>query len=134
VVSGDGVVEVCAGAVVLQGPALLYAERAVRLMIRAGRLDGIGPSPLLAELADVLERAAARVTSAHGTPELPPKPVLSLSARDEIPVTEAAEMLCTTTRNVTGRCVRGSLPGRKVAGRWLVERAGVCAAVSRKVG
>jgi len=52
----------------------------------------------------------------------------SLSRRDEV----TAEMLHTTTRNITDRCVRGTLPGRKIAGRWMVERAGVRDAVSRK--
>jgi len=119
--------------VVLAGAAIRYCRTAISAMVRTARSDGIRPTPLLVELADVLERAAADVrTSAVGSASLRRGVDASLSRRDEVTAEEAAEMLHTTTRNITDRCVRGTLPGRKIAGRWMVERAGVRDAVSRK--
>ncbi len=119
--------------VVLAGAAIRYCRTAINAMVRTARSDGIRPTPLLVELADVLERAAADVrTSAVGSASLRRGVDASLSRRDEVTAEEAAEMLHTTTRNITDRCERGTLPGRKIAGRWMVERAGVCDAVSRK--
>jgi len=120
--------------VVLAGAAIRYCRTAISAMVRTARSDGIRPTPLLVELADVLERAAADVrTSAVGSASLRRGVDASLSRRDEVTAEEAAEMLLhTTTRNITDRCVRGTLPGRKIAGRWMVERAGVRDAVSRK--
>jgi len=119
--------------VVLAGAAIRHCRTAINAMVRTARSDGIRPTPLLVELADVLERAAADVrTSAVGSASLRRGVDASLSRRDEVTAEEAAEMLHTTTRNITDRCVRGTLPGRKIAGRWMVERAGVRDAVSRK--
>ncbi len=119
--------------VVLAGAAIRYCRTAINAMVRTARSDGIRPTPLLVELADVPERAAADVrTSAVGSASLRRGVDASLSRRDEVTAEEAAEMLHTTTRNITDRCVRGTLPGRKIAGRWMVERAGVRDAVSRK--
>ncbi len=129
----DDVETVVEPVVVLAGAAIRYCRTAISAMVRTARSDGIRPTPLLVELADVLERAAADVrTSAVGSPSLRRGVDASLSRRDEVTAEEAAEMLHTTTRNITDRCVRGTLPGRKIAGRWMVERAGVRDAVSRK--
>jgi hypothetical protein len=127
VVSGEPVVE-------LRGAAIRYCRTAIDAMVRTGRSDGIRPSPLITEVADVLSRGADQTvrTSVAGSAFLRSGADLRSSSRDEITAKEAAEMLHTGTRNVTDRCARGSLPGRLVAGRWMVERAAVCAAVSRK--
>lgn len=56
----------------------------------------------------------------------------SNSDAELIDTKEAAEILGCSPRNVRARAESGSLPGRKIDGRWLLQRPAVMAEVRRR--
>ncbi|WP_278262727.1 helix-turn-helix domain-containing protein [Nocardia sp. AG03] len=111
--------------------------------VRLGEYVALGPRPAR-EVAAALN-LAAQLAARAGLPPLPPRlvrladllagsdsgstvlPVAPESAHsaamlDPIGTTEAAALLGTTTSAVRQRLRRRTLPGRRVGGRWMVDR------------
>lgn len=114
---------------VLLGPRGLRVVRASMQTLQAAlRRDGIGmPADALEVLAAVEAAVAhAGASAGCGSPAVPFAVVGGESALlDPVTTQEAARMLGTQARNVRDLCGRGSLPARKVGGRWFIERADV---------
>jgi len=117
---------------VLLGPTgVEVVHRALAATIRVLRGDGIGPSPQLRELLEVVEAArSAAGTPFHagrGTSEPPGAGErAACGAQDQLEVREAASMLGISQGYVRRLCRRGAVESaHRDAGRWLLDRVEV---------
>jgi hypothetical protein len=100
------------GVVVLSGSALRTASEACLIAIRSRRLSGLP--------VDRFTDLVAHLMTAMGQQDVREPPGASVSLAPTVPISEAAEQLGRSRRQ-TRRLVRG-LGGRKIDGRWLVDR------------
>lgn len=117
---GSGVLT-AGGAVILTGPALRTALRAVLTATRARqRFDP--PNSAYAELAEHLLRAM----SAEGHPDVRHDDPLHTGINEElptVPIDEAARQLGLSQRQT--RRLAPKLGGKRVAGRWLLDQLAI---------
>ncbi len=101
------------GAVLLSGAGLELVRYAVETTVRVRRVNGLPPSLGLQQLADAL--------AVPGQPDSPDE-----SPRDpgfEVDCHEASRMLGVSER--TARRLAPKLGGRRVGGRWLLDRQAI---------
>jgi hypothetical protein len=104
-------------AVVLTGPWLAVARQAVHAATLARRRNGHPENPEHQALLDAITLAMSR--NGH-----PPQPVAApLIPPEQLTVQEAAAMLSKSRRQVQRLAPR--LGGRRVAGRWVLDRRAV---------
>lgn len=144
--AGSPAVLVLSGGEVLltAGDAVSQVLRGMRMAARAGRSDGVTPSPLVRELIAALQAGEFRQQNSWSSAELLDSGDVSGSSGqvevpiegvdDEIDVEEAAKLMRTSESNVRARCRRESLVARKSGGRWVVSRAEVLEAAARRSG
>lgn len=119
------------------GPEVIVSGRAAYLLLRltrsamqAARDDGWLADDELADTVGALRMAANHYANERlrsersGTHGIPTEDEAGI-VRVEMSTTETAEALGCTKRNVTALAARGTLHGRRLGRRWLIDAASV---------
>lgn len=125
--SGPDIVVLRGGEVLLRGQSVLDAHFAMQAALDAQRRNQLPVRRSVQDLADALLSATNlhQVAEDRGSAEVPPASAVPPSAQDDsIDAKEAAVLLHCTSRNVRDLCCRGQIESaRRVAGRWVMDRA-----------
>lgn len=117
------------GCVLLGATDVAYVRGLIKLADEALRRDGIALPPGLVALRAIVAAAAKAdpdATSTNGLLDVQHEMTSATWGHDEIPLTEAAELLGVGRRHANRLAHAGLLgPTRKVSGRWLVSRTEV---------
>jgi len=130
-----GFCRVPAGVTLVDGPTAALAANALALAIHTiEHRDGCPVDPRLKALQATFRQAGEEWCEARtfrsrniGIPDEGAPVMVGVDMTTEA----AAELLGSSTRAVRGLAQRGTLPGRKVGGSWLFERADVVAHLER---
>ncbi len=124
----DVALHVSAGVVLLGPFGVDLVRRAVDTSLRVLQRDGIGMSPQLRELHEVIRAAASAAGTCSGAHCGTAEPAAALAraacaAQDVLSVGEVAQVLDCSDGFVRRLCRTGALESaRRVAGRWQVDR------------
>lgn len=133
--NGPDIVVLRGGEVLLRGQSVLDAYFAMQAALDAQRRNQLPVRRSVQQLADALLAAANlhQVAEDPGSAEVPLEPAMPPSGQDDsIDVKEAAVLLHCTSRNVRDLCCRGQIESaRRVAGRWVMDRAEILGRTTR---
>lgn len=99
-----------------------FLERTLAAAVGRGEPVGEHVRRLVADVARLAELHRG-VPVPPGTAKYRPVEPGGTEAVEWIPVDAAAEISGTSARNIRKRCVRGTLPARKVGSTWQVDRS-----------